>query len=922
MKQLIALLTVLLLFNAPGIAQSSSIKGSIADTSSKRNVANAVVALLTPKDSVLYKFTRTDAEGNYAFKNIKPGNYVLMVTHPQFAEYVEDITAKDGENTASIAITNKSKLLQEVIVQSGSSIKMKGDTVSFIADSFKVKEGASVEALLKKLPGIQVDKNGKITAMGEEVKKVLVDGEEFFGDDPGIAIKNLRADAVKEVQVFDKKSDQAAFTGIDDGEKNKTINLKLKEDRKKGFFGKTELAGGLKDNYNNSAMLNAFKGKRKIATYGIMSNTGQTNLDWNDAQNYGGGIDGMEMGMSDDGGMYMSFSGNGDDNYRGGRNGIPKNWNGGLHYSNKFDAKKQSINMGYRFTKVNALAGRQTYSSTYLPDSSWSTNRFTTSFSSKIKHAFNSSYEINPDSANSFKLTVKFNNTNSRGSSDYYTEALGTNSKFINNITQKTSSHSDNNNVNPTLLWKHKFKKNYRTISINTDFNWFQTKSDGLQYALSNFYKGGALDRKDTIDQQNLRNTEGQTFTTRIAYTEPLMKDIYLELNYSFTASNNGNDRTSLSKDNAGNYSKRIDSLSNNFQFNRIINKPGFNFRYNKKKFNYSIGSSFVVNSFTQKNLTKGLQNSYSFTNFAPTASASYKLKGTKSVRIYYNGYGSPPSADQLQPIKDNSDRLNIYTGNPDLKQSFQRSINLSYNFYDVLSEKNMWTSLNYSTTHNSFAQNSKIGTDGVRTYQTVNVDGNYYLSFYMNYGLRWKKPGIRFGFGPNINSSRSIDFVNGTRNKTLNTSYGLQVYSSKQKEDKYDFSLNPRISYVTSKSAINTFAQAKYWQATLNLDGSVQLPGKTEIGTDVNFEARQKDPRYPRNNNYTLWNAYLEKKIYKSEFVAKFSVQDILNQNRGYSRDFNSYSFTENYYNTLKRYWMLTLTWNFSKNGKPVQDF
>ena len=183
----------------------------------------------------------------------------------------------------------KSKLLAEVILKSGAPIRIKGDTTVYTADSFKVRAGANVEELLRRLPGIQVDKNGQITAMGEKVKKVLVDGEEFFGSDPGIATKNLRADIVKEVEVFDKKSEQADFTGIDDGVKDKTINLKLKDDKKKGYFGKVEAAGGIKDKYTNNIMLNAFKGKRKLAGYGIMSNTGQTNLDWMDSQNYGGG---------------------------------------------------------------------------------------------------------------------------------------------------------------------------------------------------------------------------------------------------------------------------------------------------------------------------------------------------------------------------------------------------------------------------------------------------------------------------------------------------------------------------------------------------------------------------------------------------------------------------------------------------------
>jgi len=232
------LLSVLFLATAFSLTARTQtlVTGSVSDTSQKKAIVNAVIALLTPGDSILYRFARTDANGNYSFKNVKAGNYILMTTHPYFADYLDDIEVKGASlKIPPIAVTSKSKLLQEVIVKSGKPIQVRGDTTIYTADSFKVGPNANVEELLKKLPGIQVDKNGKITAMGEQVTKVLVDGEEFFGEDPGMAVKNLRADAVKEVQVFDKKSEQAEFTGIDDGKTQKTINLKLKEDKKKGY---------------------------------------------------------------------------------------------------------------------------------------------------------------------------------------------------------------------------------------------------------------------------------------------------------------------------------------------------------------------------------------------------------------------------------------------------------------------------------------------------------------------------------------------------------------------------------------------------------------------------------------------------------------------------------------------------------------
>ncbi|HNK27371.1 MAG TPA: carboxypeptidase-like regulatory domain-containing protein, partial [Ferruginibacter sp.] len=303
-RKLSALLIASLFVCLTSKAQNN-ISGSVSDTSQNKSIANAVVLLLTPKDSVLYKFTRTDAKGSYTFRNVKPGDYILMTTHPYFADFVDNVSVTETTTAIpAIAVTSKSKLLQEVIVKSGNPIRVKGDTTIYTADSFKVSANANVEELLKKLPGIQVDKSGKITAMGEQVTKVLVDGEEFFGDDPGMAVKNLRADAVKEVQVFDKKSEQAEFTGIDDGKTQKTINLKMKEDRKKGYFGKIDIAGGLlnkplDDRYNSNILLSSFKGKRKISGFLLTGNTGQDGLNWEDAEKYGSENENVSMSMDD-----------------------------------------------------------------------------------------------------------------------------------------------------------------------------------------------------------------------------------------------------------------------------------------------------------------------------------------------------------------------------------------------------------------------------------------------------------------------------------------------------------------------------------------------------------------------------------------------------------------------------------------------
>jgi len=904
-------------------SQTSSLKGSVTDSVEKKYPENAVIALLRQTDSVLVKFTRADKDGAFSIADLQQGNYILMITHPYMGDFFDIVTLNSNENKSlgKLYMTPKSKLLAEVLIRTGSPIRIKGDTTIYTADSFKVRAGANVEELLRRLPGIQVDKDGNITAMGERVKKVLVDGEEFFGSDPGIATKNLRADAVKEVEVFDKKSDQAEFTGIDDGVKDKTINLKMK--KKEGYFGKVELGGGLKDKYNNAIMLNSFKAKRKLAGYGIMSNTGQTNLDWRDAQNYGSGADNMTSGMTEDGGMYISMEGDADENYYGGAKGIPQNWNGGLHYSDKFGKdQKQSFNSGYKYSKINAPAENNVFSKIFLPDSSWNSNSNSSSFNSNVKHALNLTLDFNIDSANSLKWTTRGNKKNTITSSDYFSQDITENGDSINNSRRNSTNNGNNNAINSTLLWRHKFKKLSRTLSINNDFSWSNSLNDGYLYSLNKFYANGLLNNIDTIDQQNIRNSEAKGINTKIAYTEPLAKDFYLELSHSIAYNSNTTERLTNTKTNNGKYENQVDSLSNSFVFNRLVNTPGLNFRMNKKKYNYSFGASVGFSNFIQKNITDATQTKYKFTNFFPRASYNYKIKPSENIRVNYNGSSNAPSLEQLQPIRVNTDPLNIYNGNPDLKQSFRHSFGIGYNSYNVLKERNIWINLNMNITENAFVQSSNIDNEGKRTYQTVNANGVYDLSFYGDYGFKLKNK-LRLGFEPRAGINRNIDFINNIKNITTNKSLGVSMNISKSVQDKFEFNISPRFSWNRSKATVNAAANADFWQLDGWAQAKVFLPKKIEIATDANTQIRQKDPRFPQNNNYTQWNATIIKRFFKeNDFELKFGVYDILNQNRGYQRNFNSYSFTESYYTTLKRFWLLTATWNISKNGKPSTGF
>ena len=329
---------------------------------------NAVIALIRPADSVLIAFTRSDANGNFTFNKVDTGSYNLLVSYPEYADYAEEVhlTNNQSLNLDKVYLTPFAKLLEEIIVRQA-AIRIKGDTTEFTADSFHVKPNATVEDLLKELPGVQVDKNGQITAQGQKVQKVLVDGEEFFSDDPTVATRNLRADAVDKVQVFEKKSDQAEFTGIDDGQKTQTLNLKLKANAKHGYFGKVSLAG-LDKYYNGQALINAFKGNRKISAFVIASSTDQTGLNFQDARSYGFGGDNFQV----DGGSGAVMFNNTSDDFSATGNygqGLPESVKGGFHYSNKWNNNKDNASGNYLFNRLAERIEGNTFTQNILLDS-------------------------------------------------------------------------------------------------------------------------------------------------------------------------------------------------------------------------------------------------------------------------------------------------------------------------------------------------------------------------------------------------------------------------------------------------------------------------------------------------------------------------------------------------------------------------
>jgi hypothetical protein len=919
------LLLCLLICSFGDSRAQQTVKGSVTDTLNMARLEHASVSLIRAEDSVLATFGRTDSSGRFSLSPDSAGKYILLVAYPGFADYIDVILVNEAKTIelGDIPMISSTHLLTEFVLKKrASAMLIKGDTTEYNADSFAVRPGATVEELLKKLPGIQVDKDGKITAQGEQVQKVLVDGEEFFSDDPAVVTKNLQSATVDKVQVFDKKSDEAAFTGIDDGEKTKTINLLLKEDKKRGMFGKAAAAGGTDGYFENQAMINAFKGKRQLSAFGIMSNTGTVGLGWEDRDKYGSG---NQRSFDEESGMMYSYSSSDEDddlsgswNGRYSGQGLPTVWTGGLHYANKWGGDKQHISGNYRYSKNNIETEGSSTTQYVLPnDSGYVRSQNQSTFSTGQRHGGDGMYEWTIDSTSSLRLTASGGYIERASNGSYHAETRGMSGGLINTSDRSTSSASSSESMNATLNYRKKFKKKGR--SMNGEIRESYRSSEGTGYLLSeNVFYNNVDTQQARIDQLKRNTGTALTVSSRLSYTEPLSKVAFLTFRYGLNITNNGSERLSFNRGGAD-WSTTPDSLySSSYDYDMLTHNGAATLRFVLKKYNISVGGEVFNTSWQQYDRLRNTTQRRSFNNYAPSASIRYSFSKQSNLSLQYNGSTQQPTLDQLQPLQQNTDPLNISVGNPDLRQEFRNSLSLNYHSYKPLSGVWSYFGGSVNTVIDDISRSERTDEAGRRTYQYVNVDGNYYANFWGGYGTKFKGPGISANLNGSFNLYRMANYVNDQLNISNNNSYSIGIDLNKewQKDNKtvVDISLEPDISYYDNRSTISTFSTS-YWTARINANMFVQLPWKLSVRTDISWNLREQTDIFNRNNNVIRWNASLGRKFLKGDKLElRANVYDILNQNLGYTRDAQGAYITESRYNTIRRYGMLNLIWVFSK--------
>jgi hypothetical protein len=911
---LLPLLIIILCFlSQPASAQVKfRVGGQLTDTAEKKAVWQASVVLLRTADSVLQAAVRSDQSGRFQLPPMPQGSYILQVSYPKYADYIANIELNKDVDLGQIPVISAFYLLKEIIVKSPSSaIRIKGDTTEFIADSFKVTPNSDVQELLRKMPGFQINAKGEITAQGEKVQKILVDGEEFFSDDPAVVTKNLRADAVERVQLFDKKSDQAAFTGIEDGERTKTINLQIKEESKKGFFGKVEGNSNMKQYANGKLMANAFKGKRKAAAYVTTANTQFQGLSWEEDRNYNGGGNTVTEILEDGGMMIMN---QGDEDYMD-NTGLPNQQTAGAFYGDKL-GRVTSSNSG-QYQRLQTTVAGQSYTRSLLDGFSIDNSTSSNKTLDKKRYKFNTTNEWGTDTTGLYKVILKGRQVLKSAAADYEGTSLLNGNTLINTSKRSTRNEEDEKSVTANLTYRKKFSKAGRSINLTADIDFNNTQQDGLLQAENTFYANGQPIRVESIDQQKMASQEKSTINAAAIYTEPLSKKSFLILKYGLATGSNDALRNTFSKDGSGLYKNQVDSLSNHFIFNTLNNNGTLSYRYVEKKFNFVFGAGLGQVNYRTKDIESYQSRAIAFTNFLPAFSFTYKPKQQRNFNISYNGAPVNPSLQQIQPLIDNTDPLRINIGNSELVQGFNNKVNFRWSDFKVLKSRYIAFSGAISNTAGAITGSNEVSADGKTVSKFVNADGLFDYNADFTYDMEVYK-GIHAGFSSSHNFNRYINFVNGLKNTNDNRSNNFSINLNYWGDRWYSFYANINASQNRSLSSIQSSNPTKYF--SLNGYGSLSLKfKKIKTYIDLNTEARVygKSAAFAQSQNVYLFSPTFKKVVTKNDALeVKVSVFDLFNQNADISRNISSNFISESINSTIRRYVLVGLVYNFKNKS------
>ncbi len=913
--------TFLLILIAAFAMSAFKIEGTIVDMDGEP-LARAAVRILAVKDSSLVKGAVANDNGRFVIENLRKGQYLLEASYVGFTNAVTPIKVDKDKNTGRIVLKENAEVLNDVTVTGiRTPIRVAEDTVEFNADSYKTQPNAVVEDLLKRLPGVEVDADGKITHNGREIKKILVEGKEFFGDDPTVASRNVPVDMVEKLQVVDRKSDLARLTGVDDGDDEVVINLSVKPGMETGgWFGNAEAGYGTDNRYKASVFAQKFWGEGNQLTFlGGLNNV--NDLGFSDGGNGRfrrfGGTNGITTSKS----LGVNFNiGNGEI-FRVG---------GDVMYSNSKRDTRTKQNRQYLFTDSSSFYDSQRYA---LDKG----NNISANFRMQWK----------PDSFNTFEFrpNMSLNFSDSKSSDVSNTFAGHRNSDEVgaqvNRNTNNQLSHGDSYEFGGRLIYNHNFKQRRgRSFSVFVNYRFSNVREKTNTYSEIMYY---LLNRDSIYDQYENNRTWSNQVSSRISWTEPIgdvKKGNFLTLAYSLSYRWNNADKitygrpTDLPEDLLFSLDPlpqdvAIDSLSNRFRNNYMNQDIRFGFKHVSKTQRLDVGISFVPQmskSIDLINSAKNIPERWVW-NYAPYLRYNWKMTKTRSMNINYNGRSSQPSMTQLQPVADMSDPLNIVQGNPNLDPSFSHNINFRFQDFNQPAQRALMVMVNGSMTQNAIVSRTEFNKETGGKYTTYeNVNGIWNVNGFtmVSFPLANKQFTINNHFGGGYN--RSVGYSNGLKNTSgslnVNESFGIAW-----RPDNLELEVRPRYSMQYITNSVQKTNNRTVHAFGGRFSGTYYAPFGIVLSTDLNYTAnRGYGAGY--NTNEWMWNASISYQMLKSKnLVLSVSAYDLLQQRSNVQRQVNSQYIQDALYNSLTRYFMASVSYKFNTfKGKrqeaPAGDF
>jgi hypothetical protein len=898
----------LLLVSAGITAQSKTIRfsGNVRDTSSQQQVQSVVMMAVRFSDSTLAGYSRSDRKGLFKPFVAPRDTYIVIFSHSRFSDKTYLIVPEAADsvfNFRNVVLPPKDQQLKEVeIIAYREKSYYKGDTLVFVADSFATRANASVEDLLKKLPGFRVDQAGKITIQGTQVDQVLVDGDEFFGTDPTVATRNLNASSIQNVQVFDKKNES---TGEDQKETLKVINLQMKEDAKKGYFGKASGAGDMQKFYEGELLANKFRGKRKLSAFGLAANTPRQAFSHADAERFGLSNE-QQWQYDSDNDTWMSN--------RNDRKGIPQTLRGGFYFNDKFG--KTKVNADYTYNQSELITGTETNTQLFLEDTTFTNRKINTSTALNSSHALNARIAPKLDSLTELVIApkVRYNLSDNMNvqADDFISESLVT----TRTTSLTSASHSDNSDMNIMLRLNRNFRKKDRVLVVSYQPVQSSFSSRSTLTSIFRYYTSDLAD--SVLQQRRSQENHRNEHNTSVTYTEPFNEKLKTEVSYVFNHVENGSNRVTYDLSAAGGDIINP-SLSNNFDNLRISQRAGVRLIYEVKTIRFTAGSAFRNIKQENTNVSTGLVLRQNVDNILPNGSFQYRFNPGSRLSLNYNTNSQLPDLQQMQPVRDVSDPNRIREGNPDLRPTFSNNLNLNYYFHKGISDVHLWSGANCGNTLRQFSDSTFYDSLGRAVIRPVNVNGNYHANSWLGGGFplfgRFLKvyPRMNTGF------SNNVSYVNGVRNDVQNISYGPGLSIEKETKD-YEVEFEGHYDHNIPSSSLSRSAQQPYYTFGITGDVMVKLPGKFQVKADGNYVNNgNRTPGY--NLNYFILNASVEKSFMKTEnLVVSVIGTDILNQNISNERFITSNQIVDRKIQVIRRYFLLKVMFKFNSQTKKEE--